>query len=62
MARLALNFPAQMQTLSSASIDPEVALHLYQKVKDLPGTETCAIMVNEHHISMNGPWLPNHPN
>ena len=19
-------------------------------------------MVNEHHISMNGPWLPNHPN
>ncbi len=62
MARLALNFPAQMQTTSSASIDPEVALHLYQKVKDLPGTETCAIMVNEDHISINGPWLPDHPN
>jgi len=43
------------------SIDPYVALHLYQKIKDLPGTETCVNMVEEGHISTNGPTLPSHP-
>ena len=62
MTRLVLNFPRQMQTASSASIDPDVALYLYQGIKDLPGTETCVNMVDEGHISINGPWLPSHPN
>ena len=62
MARLALNFPGQVQAASSASIDPDVAVFLYQATKDLPGTETCMDMVNEDHISISGPWLPSHPN
>lgn len=61
MARLVLNFPGQMQAASSASIDPDVALHLYQGIKDLPGTETCVNMVDEDQISINGPWMCSHP-
>ena len=38
MTRLLLTFPSQMQAASLTSIDPGVALHLYQKIKDLPGT------------------------
>lgn len=62
MTRLVLNFPGQMQAASSASIDPDIALHLYQGIKDLPGTETCVNMVGEGQISINGPWMPSHPN
>lgn len=62
MARLVVNFPTQMQAASSASIDPDIALHLYQGIKHLPGTETCVHMVDEDQISINGPWMPSHPN
>ena len=61
MKRLVLNFPGQMRAASSASIDPDVALYLYQGIKDLPGTETCVNMVDEAHISINGPWMASHP-
>lgn len=62
MTRLVLHFPAQMQAASSASIDPEVAVHLYQCTKDLPGTETSVYMADEARISLNGPWMATHPN
>jgi len=58
---LVLTFPAQMQAASCSSVDPGTALHLYQQIKDLPGTETRANMVQEDHISINGPHLPSHP-
>jgi hypothetical protein len=61
MTRLLLTFPRQMQAASLTSIDPYVALDLYQRTKDLPGTETCVNMVEEGHISINGPWLSSHP-
>ena len=61
MTRLLLTFSSQMQAASLTSIDPHVASHLYQKIKDLPGTETCVNMVEEGHISINGPWLSSHP-
>ncbi|KAL0022543.1 hypothetical protein WJX77_000474 [Trebouxia sp. C0004] len=41
MTRLLLTFPSQMQAASLPLIDPYVAVDLYQKIKDLPGTETC---------------------
>ncbi len=50
-----------MQAASCNSVDPDIALQLYQQIKDLPGTETRAKLVEEDHISINGPHLPGHP-
>ena len=61
ITHLVLTFPEQMQAASWSSVDPYTALHLYQQIKDLPGTETCVNMVEEGHISINGPHLPSHP-
>ena len=60
MTSLLLIFPRQMQA-ASTSINPCVALDLYQRTKHLPGTETCVNMVEEGRISTNGPWLSSHP-
>lgn len=62
MFHVVLNFPDQMKAASAASIDPDVALYLYQGVKHLPGTETCANLWDDGHISINGPSSPGHTN
>jgi len=61
MTRSLLTFPSQMQAASLSSIDPCVALNLYQRTKDLPGTETCMDMVEEGRISISGPCLSSYP-
>lgn len=61
MKRLLLHFSTQMQAMSLPSVDPDVASTFYRKVKDLPGTETCMNIAEQSRISINGPWLPEHP-
>ncbi len=62
MARIRLNFPGQLTALAVDSVPSHEAWGLYTSVMGLPGTETCAIMEQHDHISVNGPWQPDHPN
>jgi hypothetical protein len=61
MQRVMVFFAARMQAAAQPSADPDVARFLYEEAKAMLGTTTRAVIRDQQHISINGPWQPGVP-
>lgn len=61
MQRVMVFFAARMQAAAQPSADPDIARFLYEEAKALLGTTTRAVIREQQHISINGPWQPGVP-
>jgi len=61
MERLVVHFSRQLELAAGNDVDPEVALTLYKNAQAMPGSTTRSVLCDDLGITLNGPWLGNHP-